>query len=142
VGALPEETGPLDDEVVGGFGVPARGLRLETWQVENTKMMSVSGEIDVLTSPSLGAALDAALAGPGAGPVIVDMTGVVFLALRGLQVMVSATEHAVRRGRGLRFVVADNHHMLRLIEMTGMASVLELYPTLDDAQNPPDSLRF
>jgi hypothetical protein len=71
--------------------------------------------------------------------VIVDMTGVAFLALRGLQVMTSATEHAVRCGRRLRFVVADNRYMLRLVEtteMSGMASVLELYPTLDDAQNP------
>jgi anti-sigma B factor antagonist len=71
-------------------------------------VLTVSGEIDLISGPRLRAALDEVLDDPGASAptcVVVDLTAVSFLGSAGLAVLVDAHEGASQRGIALKIVI-------------------------------------
>jgi len=93
-------------------------------------VLTVSGEVDLSTVPSLEAAIEEALA---ANPkaLIVDLTAVDFLASAGLQTLVATRQ---RLGDGTGFaVVAAGPATARPIELTGLAELLTVRPTIGEA---------
>ncbi|WP_068800421.1 STAS domain-containing protein [Pseudonocardia sp. HH130630-07] len=99
-------------------------------------VLTVSGEVDTLTAPRLGIALDELLDRPGddAGrDVAVDLEGVTFLASSGLGVLIHTARRAARDDRRL-FVVATNRAVLRPLEVTGSA---QLFTVLHDRDGIP-----
>jgi anti-anti-sigma factor len=94
-------------------------------------VVAVSGEVDLSTVPAFEAAIDDALTrGPGA--LVIDLSGVDFLASAGLQTLVATHE---RIGKDVGFaVVADGAATSRPIQLTGLDQVLSLYPTIDEAR--------
>ena len=93
-------------------------------------VVAVSGEVDLSTVPALEAAIDEALAG-GPKALVIDLSGVDFLASAGLQTLV-ATHERIGKARGLA-VVADGPATSRPIQLTGLDQVLALYPTISEA---------
>jgi anti-sigma B factor antagonist len=94
-------------------------------------VLSVDGEVDMVTAPHLGRAICEALES-SATALVIDLTEVTFLASVGMSVLVAAQEAA--DAMAVRFaVVADGVATRRPIRLLGIDAVLALHPTLDDA---------
>lgn len=99
-------------------------------RIDDVCVLSVSGTIDVLTVPQLETAIAAAAATPSAG-LVIDLNDVDFLASVGMGLLVAA--HA-RLTPATRFVlVADGAATSRPLKLVGIADVIDLFPTLDEA---------
>lgn len=93
-------------------------------------MLTVAGEVDMRSAPRLSEAIrNASAAKPAA--LIVDLSKVDFLASAGMTVLVTAQGEA-SAPTGFA-VVAHGPATSRPIELMGIAGVLPLYSTLDDA---------
>jgi len=99
---------------------------------DGVAVLSVSGEIDLATIPAFEAAIaDALTQRPTA--LIVDLSGVEFLASAGLQALV-ATRESVTGTAGFA-VVANGPATSRPIQLTGLDQILSLHPTVADARS-------
>jgi anti-sigma B factor antagonist len=120
---------------------PARE-QLMTTQLEERDdafVLAVGGEIDGLTAPRLRAAIGEAFERLDGRPLVVDLTGVLFLGSPGLHALFdSASVAGHQRGvEPLRVVVDDTRPVIRPIEMVGLDNVLALYDSVDDALGRP-----
>lgn len=101
-------------------------------QVDGAVVVSVSGEVDMLSAPQLDEAIHTALAdGPAA--LIIDLSKVDFLASAGMTVLVTAQAEVAPPTRFA--VVANGPATSRPIKLTGLDGVLSLHSTLDSALN-------
>lgn len=93
-------------------------------------MVSATGVVDMLTAPQLEEALRTAVGNSPEG-LVVDLSAVDFLASAGMGVLVAAHDSAAE---GTRFcVVADGPATSRPLKLVGIADIVPLYATLDDA---------
>ena len=102
----------------------------ESW-IDRIVVLSVCDTVDILSAPQLTEAIRDAL---GKGPLglIVDLTEVEFLASVGMSVLLAAQEEA--DAVHARFgVVGEGAATSRPIRLLGIAAIVALYPTLDDA---------
>ena len=96
-----------------------------------TVVLGASGVIDMLTSPQLEASIEKSLKKNPAA-IIVDLTGVDFLASAGMGVLVAARDQAASDvGFG---VVASGPATSRPLKLVGLADIIGLYSTLDEAR--------
>ena len=96
-------------------------------------VVSVAGEVDILTAPQMRAAVDDAVARLDGRTLVVDLSGVTFFGSPGLQIL-AVTASRVREpggAAGLRVVAA--YAALRPIRITGLGAVLRLYDTAEAA---------
>ena len=90
---------------------------------ERATVLTVTGELDLATSPALEAELDRAGAGPEL--VILDLRGVSFMDSTGLSLLVKAQRRAQESRRQLA-VVKGGAQVQRLLTLTGVAERLTL----------------
>lgn len=83
------------------FPVPLVGLQVSD-HGPDARVVTVTGEVDALTAPTLAACVSAQLA--VAEVVVVDLDGLEYLSSAGLRVLFEANELAVERDRRLWFV--------------------------------------
>ena len=97
---------------------------------DGVSVVSVSGEIDLVTAPALEQAIGAVVAdGPTA--LVIDLSAVEFLGSVGLKILAATYE---KLGKTTEFgVVARGPATRRPIHLTGLDKTFPLYPTLDDA---------
>jgi anti-sigma B factor antagonist len=93
-------------------------------------VLTVSGEVDMMTAPQLAEAIHNALAS-SPETLIVDLSNVEFLASAGMTVLVTAQADVVPPTRFA--VVAEGPATSRPIKLMGIDTVLPLYSTLDGA---------
>lgn len=93
-------------------------------------VLSVSGNVDMLSAPWLTEAIDAALAKSPSG-LVVDLSRVDFLGSAGISVLM--TTHANMGDSGRFAVVADGPATHRPLTLLGLGEIMSLYRTLDDA---------
>ena len=98
--------------------------------MDRTVVVSVSGVVDMLTSPQVEASIVGALEKKPAA-LIIDLTDGDFLASAGMGVLVAARDR-VPEGAGFA-VVADVPAPSRPLKLVGLADVIGMYPNLDDA---------
>jgi anti-sigma B factor antagonist len=110
--------------------VTASPIAIDTAPIDGGVVISVAGEIDLLTADQLTEALAAAVARHAL--VVVDLTAVEFLSSSGLAALALAHRAAVEAGHVLRLVAA-NRVTLRPIQITGMADDIAVFATLPDA---------
>lgn len=119
---------PLSAEENGGAATDS--CTVEQSRVGAVCVVSVSGTLDTLTAPQLEAAIAAAAA--GAPPaLVVDLSNVDFLASAGMGVLVAA--HAELMPTVRLVVVADGPTTSRPLKLIGIAELVELFVTLDEA---------
>lgn len=112
-------------------------LRVERQVHECGAVVRVAGEIDLYNHLQLRAGVfDACEAVEPPAPVVLDLTGVAFIASVGLSELLLCHEQASARRTPLR-VVASTPRVLRPIEVTGLLRVLDVYPCLDAALGKP-----
>lgn len=101
-----------------------------------TAVLGVHGEVDTLTAPQLTTALADLLACPE-DVLVIDLTGVTFLASSGLAVLIQAAHRAEERpggrsGARLR-LVATSRAVQRPLEITGSDQLFDVYADLGSA---------
>ena len=102
---------------------------IEERRIDSTSVVSVAGVVDMLTAPDLEKAIsEAAKSSPTA--VVVDMTGVEFLASAGMGVLIAAQDELAPVKLA---VVADGPATSRPLKLVGVTDVVDLYATLDEA---------
>jgi anti-sigma B factor antagonist len=108
----------------GAFAVIRRELD------EHTGVLSVEGELDLASAPSLKWAL-ADVLGAGYRRVVVDFTLVTFIDSTALGVLVGAKR---RLKVGDRLAIACAHpDVLNIFELTGLDAMFDIFSTFDDA---------
>ena len=101
----------------------------EVW-VGRVVVVSVSGVVDMLTAPTLEQAIRTAL-DQNPTDLIVDFTEVEFLASAGMGILVATHDEATP---DVGFcVVADGPATSRPLKLVGIADMIPLYATLDEA---------
>lgn len=121
---MPEETNITDDVIL-----PPECVVEEKW-FDRVAVVSATGTVDMLTSPKLEERISAALVQKPAA-LVVDLTGVEFLASAGMSVLIAASQQVPD---GVRFaVVADGPVTGRPLKLVGVADIVDVYPTLDVA---------
>ena len=96
--------------------------------IDGVTVVAATGAIDMLTAPHLQEVMNAALDRDPAR-LILDMTDVDFLGSAGMQVLMVTRNNL---GPGTRFaVVADGPATSRPLKITGVADVVEMFPTLE-----------
>lgn len=105
-------------------------LTVVTVEREKLAILTVRGNIDVLTAPQLSEAVTQAIAGQPRG-LIIDLTSTDFLASAGMTALITA--HDAIAPTGLFGVVADGPSTSRPLQLMGLDQTLTLYPTLDQA---------
>ncbi len=98
-------------------------------RVGDVSVVSVAGTVDMITAPKLEAAIRSAA--ESAPAVVVDFTAVEFLASAGMGVLVST--HGDLAPAVKLVVVADGPATSRPLKLVGIADVVELHATLDEA---------
>lgn len=93
-------------------------------------VLAVTGTLDALTAPQLQVAIGAA-AQKRPSAVLVDMTGVEFLASAGMGVLVAA--HADLAPAVRIAVVADGPATSRPLTLIGITKFIDLFATLEEA---------
>lgn len=109
------------------------GLDCLLEQRDHAVVMSVVGQIDLATQHIFAEAVHELL-DRETRPVVIDLAGVTFLGSPGLAVLVEAQEKAMRLQRDLH-VATGNDVVRRSIEITGLAKILPLVPTVHIALN-------
>lgn len=111
-------------------GASASGCVIgEEWR-DRVVVIAVVGDIDIFTVSHLETAVDTALQKrPSA--MIIDLTGVDFLASRGMSVLIQAREAAPAQTHV--FAVADAPATARPLRLTGIDRLVPVFGTLDQA---------
>jgi anti-anti-sigma factor len=113
-----------------GDSVGPAAFEVGKQQVGQAVVLTVSGEVDMLSAPQLSDAIQTVLAARPAA-LIVDLSKVDFLASAGMTVLVTAHAEVVPPTRFA--VVARGAATSRPLKLMGIDSVLALYTTLDGA---------
>lgn len=101
-------------------------------QRENgTSVIRLSGEIDMLTTPTLRAKVNEEL-GAGSTVLVLDMLSVEFLGSSGLALLVEALDESRNRDIALR-LVANSRPVSRPLQATGLTDLFSLYPSVEAA---------
>jgi len=128
--------GPQPDPIIltGEDASPDQVMDVRVERHGRSVVVSVSGEIDMLTTPRLSATIDDVLRQT---PLILvlDLRTVTFLGSSGLATLVSTRDEAASRGVALRLVSAE-HAVLRPLTATGLTDLFEVYADLTSALLP------
>jgi anti-sigma B factor antagonist len=108
----------------------ASNCTIEQQRIGEIEVLSVAGVVDMLTAPQLEEAIATAAKDSPRG-VIVDLGAVEFLASAGMGILVSARDELPAP---VQFaVVADGPATSRPLKLVGIAEVVGLHATLDEA---------
>jgi len=97
---------------------------------DDTSLLSVEGDLDLASAPSLKWAL-ADLQSASSRHVVVDLSRVSFIDSTALGVLVGA-QRSLDPGVKLAIACAEEN-VLRIFELTGLDGMFEIVPTLHDA---------
>jgi anti-anti-sigma factor len=106
------------------------GFSVRTGDHGAAVVLRVVGEVDLVTAPELEESIKRDLE-RRPEVLVVDLSGVSFLASVGMSVLIGANQ---RRGAETRLrLVATGNATLRPMELTGIAAEFEIYRSLDEA---------
>lgn len=102
--------------------------------VPDCVVLSVSGEVDLVTAPDLEAAVARELTAAPAR-LVLDLSGVTFFGSLGLAALIRGMQLAAEHG--VRLVLVTNRLVLRTMELTTTEDLFETYATLEAAVSAP-----
>ena len=122
---------------VVGFGLTGEQLDTAiTRPRPGAVVLEVHGEVDTLTASAFEGAVDELVAGTES-TLVIDLTGVRFLASSGLAVLIRAAHRAEERGVRLR-LVTSNRAVRRPLEITGTDQLFEMHTDVAAATDGSD----
>ncbi|MBN9109209.1 MAG: STAS domain-containing protein [Pseudonocardia sp.] len=100
-----------------------------------TVVVTVGGEVDMLTSPQLRSALVDHIGDDSVELVVVDLDGVTFLGTSGLAALIEVREAAHAAGVGLR-LACTGRRVLRPLSIAGLLPMFDIHDSVDAALAP------
>ena len=101
-------------------------LRVETRSPrEGAAVISLSGEVDVYTSPRVKQEI-VDLLNQGSTRLVIDVTRVEYLDSTGLGVLIGGLKRAREHDGDLR-LICDNPRILRIFEITGLTKIFDIH---------------
>ena len=122
------------DATAGADAYVNQLISLSAGEVGDSCLVTVAGEIDMVTTPNLRAFLQQQLE-QAASLLVIDLREVKFLGSSGLAVLVEILGTARERHLGLR-LVCNSREVTRPLEATGLTDLFEIHPDLDTALAP------
>jgi anti-anti-sigma factor len=119
------------DEQPGPFVVPGFAITDEVLD-DGTRLLTVTGELDLATGPVLGQRIRRPLFWKTVKRLVVDLSGVTFVDSSGTNALVLSHGHAEALDREVRFVCPEGSVMRRL-RAYGLELRLPLYDSVEDA---------
>ena len=107
------------------------GIDLTAGDDGKTQIFALHGSLDIATSPTLRAALLEAADHAG-HLLVVDLSQLDFLDSTGLGALIGAHKRASESDGSVR-LVAQEGQILRLLRITGLLDVFQVYPNIDAA---------
>lgn len=107
-------------------------LSLEESRHLDATIVTVRGELDVLTAGRAAALLDEIVRNRS-GDVVVDLRATEFMDSSGLSMLLGVHRRLTQRGRGLT-VVCGPGPVRRVIELSRLTETLGVVPSLDELQ--------
>lgn len=107
-------------------------LGIELERQGDTCVVSLSGEVDVYTSPALKERLIEAVDGQCSN-ILVDMSDVAFIDSSGLGVLVSGLRRVKERGGNMRLVCTKDS-ILKIFRITGLDKVFPIFSDMAEAR--------
>jgi anti-sigma B factor antagonist len=101
---------------------PFPPLFVEPQVTGSRTVLLVGGEVDIATTPQLGAAIDAALAS-GTRELCVDLTQTTFMDSSGLHVLLEANRRAAEVGCELT-IVCPPGPVARVLDLSGVGELI------------------
>ncbi|MGI5206095.1 STAS domain-containing protein [Spirillospora sp. CA-108201] len=112
-----------------GTASPGAGLHRDA--LAGHTLITITGDLDIASAPSLREPLETALR--DAGPlVVIDLSGVTFCDAAGLALLTGARRLTEPEGVTL-VLAAPRPHMVRLLRVSGLARVFAVRPSVDAA---------
>jgi anti-sigma B factor antagonist len=112
-------------------------ITISTDRVAGTVVVTVDGEVDLLSGPPFRRVLADALDEHDGRPVVIDLARVTLLSSTGLAVLVDAHWHAQKRSRRLVLVVDPDTHAVPLaLQTAGIATLFSIVADLQEALGP------
>ena len=105
-------------------------MQIATTPGSDRYLITVSGEVDLATSPDLDVAIIAAI-DSGATSVVIDLTDVSFMDSSGLGVIVRALKRCREAENDLDLVIT-NERVLKVFGITGLDQVIPIHATIQD----------
>jgi anti-sigma B factor antagonist len=124
-------TGPTLSRAGGDIVGDAMQLRTDVSSLDGWTVVTVYGELDVASAPTLRERLIDLVSG-GSHLLVLDLEGLDFLDSTGLGAIISALKRARTNGGDLRLVCTQSR-IRRLFEITALDKAFPLFPSLDDA---------
>ena len=107
------------------------GIDVTSTNEGKTQIFALHGSLDIATSPTLRAALLEAADHAG-HLLVVDLSQLDFLDSTGLGALIGAHKRASESDGSVR-LVAKEGQILRLLRITGLLDVFQVYPNIDAA---------
>ena len=128
---MSDNPGEAGRDAVVTDDIPEEPMGVDVRHEDGASVIRLSGEIDMLTTPTLRARVTEELAGEPS-VLVLDMLGVDFLGSSGLALLVEALEESRTRRVALR-LVANSRPVSRPLQATGLTDLFEMYPSVEDA---------
>ena len=94
------------------------------------RVISVAGELDIITAPALCARLDATRAGRRPS-LLIDLGNVEFCDSTGLRALLGAASEVRTHGGRFALVCAPGGAVARLLDVVGASEVIAVHPDSD-----------
>jgi len=105
-------------------------MQIATTPGSDRYLITVSGEVDLATSPQLDTAVIAAI-DSGNSSVVIDLTDVTFMDSSGLGVIVRALKRCREAENDLDLVIT-NERVLKVFGITGLDQVIPIHASIQD----------
>lgn len=99
---------------------------------DDFRRITISGRLDIVGTDEIAAKF-AALAASAKRRVVVDLRQVTFLASIGIRSLISNAKALHQRGGRMVICVGENVAVAKTLEMTGIAALIPLVVSADDA---------
>ena len=105
-------------------------MQITTTPGSDRYVITVSGEVDLATSPDLDTAIIAAIES-GTSSVAIDLTDVSFMDSSGLGVIVRGLKRCREADKDLDLVIT-NERVLKVFGITGLDQVIPIHDSIED----------
>ncbi|GAB4427241.1 MAG: STAS domain-containing protein [Anaerolineae bacterium] len=106
-------------------------MEINTSDMRRVQLFEVIGRVDSTNATELGNAMDKAV-DDGKSNLVLDLSGVEYMSSAGLREMVRILKRVKRVGGDLR-IANPSERVREVLELAGLDSVFEIYPTQVEA---------
>lgn len=104
-------------------------------QLENNNnclIVSLKGELDHHSAENTRQKIDRYFLEKNLNNIVLDLRGLTFMDSSGIGLIMGRYKNTVER-KGKLVIVNDNSRVDRILKMSGLLKIIELYPTIDTA---------